>query len=151
MTRHVELDSTDNTQETSIAMKYLSIKFIIFGYIFYSSAGVITQFLIAVPLSHLIASITNEPKASDGIFPPSIIISVLISKMFAAVAAAGYIVRTVKVLPLYHALASGLLSAVTGILINKISREQAYLEWLMALTTVGFIVIATYFLKIMKR
>ncbi len=128
-------------------MKHLSIKFIVFGLVFYSSANIITLFLIAVPLSNLISSMTNEGEVTTGIYPPSIIISVVISKIFASFAAAGYIVRYVKTFPMYHALVIGILAAIIGAFINEISADQAYLKWAMALCSIVFIVISTYCLK----
>jgi len=129
-------------------MKHLSIKFILLGLIFYSSASLITQFLIAVPLSNLLSNITDQGEYASGIFPPSIIISVMVSKILAAVAAAGYLVRHVKTLPLYHALVIGIFAAIIGAFINEITAEQIYLAWLMAFCSSMFIVIATYSLKI---
>ena len=128
-------------------IKHLSIKFVILGLVFYASATVLTQFLVAVPLSNLIAGITDKTEVPEGIFPPSIIISVMASKLLASIATAGYIVRHVKTLPLYHALVVGILGAVIGSFINEISPEQAYLAWAVAFCSVLFIVISTYFLK----
>lgn len=128
-------------------MKSLSIKFIILGLVFYSSASLITQFLIAVPLSNVISGFTDKGDFPAGIFPPSIIISVILSKMLAAFAAAGYLVRHVNSLPIYHALVIGIFAAIIGSFINEITDEQVYLAWLMAFSSIFLIVFATACLK----
>ena len=129
------------------AMEHLSIKFIILGLVFYTSANIVTQFLIAVPLSGIIAVLTDAGETAPGLYPPSVVISVTVSKIFASIATAGYLVKYVKAVPLYHALVVGILGAIVGSLFNSFNPEQNYLRYIIAFTSIAFVVLATWVMK----